>query len=108
MTAGLLVPIRRRPTPGVLYVGGVAVFAVLVLLFTAMHGMTPSAVALIGIPLGPLGVVAAAIALPVFTTVPSLATAAIVLAAAMSIAVVNVLATALITRAVAGEPLLRH
>lgn len=109
MTAGLLIPFaRRRPTPGALYVGGVAVFALLVLALTGARAMDPVAVALIGVPLGPLGVIAAAIALPLFAAPPSLPLAALIVAGALAIAVVNVLVATLITRATAGEPVLRR
>jgi len=108
MTAGLPIALRRRPTPGALYVGGVAAFALLILVFVAAGGMTPVALALIGVPLGPVGVVVAAMALPAFAAPPSLPVALLVLAAAIAVAAVNVLVATLITRATSGEPILRR
>jgi hypothetical protein len=109
MTAGLLIPFaRRRPTPGLLYVAGVAVFSLLILALTGAHAMDPVAVALIGVPLGPIGVVAAAVALPAFATAPTVAVALLVLISALVIAVVNVLVATLITMLTTGTPILRR
>jgi hypothetical protein len=94
MTAGLLVPHRRRPTIGALYVGAVAAFAVLMLVLAAAGLVRPLAVAVIAVPLGPIGILAAAFALPALQGPPSLALAAIVLAAVLAIAAVNVLIAA--------------
>ncbi|MGT2426401.1 hypothetical protein [Amnibacterium kyonggiense] len=108
MTAEPSFALRRRPTPGALYVAGVAAFAIAALLVVAAGGMTPPALAVIGVPLGPLGVVAAVAALPELTAPPSPAVALLVLASAMAIAVVNVLVAALVSRAATGRPLLRR
>ena len=94
MTAGLLVPPRRRPTVGALYVGAVAAFAVLMLALAASGVVRPLAVAVIAVPLGPIGILAAAFALPALTGPPSLALAALVLASALAIAVINVMIAA--------------
>ena len=59
-------------------------------------------------PLGPLGVVAAAMALPVFTGTVSLPVAGMVLAAVLAIAVVNVLAAWLVSTFASGRPLRRR
>ncbi|MGN6445119.1 hypothetical protein [Amnibacterium sp.] len=97
MTAGLLVRSTRRPTPGAIYVAAVAGFAVLLLALAASGLADPAAVALAGVPLGPLGVIAAASALPVLTAPPTPAVAALVIAAVLLIGAVNVLVAALIT-----------
>lgn len=110
MTTGLLHPSLRRPlpTPGALYVVGVVLFALLLLVLVGAGLMDPVAVALVGVPLGPLGVVAAAAALPAFTTTPSLAVGALVLAAVLAIAAVNVLAVAIVSAVASGRPVLRR
>lgn len=94
MTAGLLLPHRRRPTVGALYTGAVGAFAVLILALVATGAMRPLGVAVIAVPLGPLGVLAAALAMPVLSEPPSLALSAAVLAAVLVIAAVNVLLAA--------------
>ncbi|GAA4735793.1 hypothetical protein GCM10025783_02210 [Amnibacterium soli] len=98
MTAGLLVPHRRRPTIGALYVGAVAAFAVLMLVLVAAGLVQPLAVAVVAVPLGPIGVLAAAFALPALQGPPSLALGAIVLAAVLAVAAVNVLLAAALAR----------
>jgi len=94
MTAGLLVPRRRRPTIGALYVGAVAAFAVLMLVLAAAGLVRPLALAVIAVPLGPIGILVAAFALPALQGPPSLALAATVLAAVLAIGAVNVLVAA--------------
>ena len=109
MTAGLPLPLmQRRPTPGALYVLGVAAFAVLLLVLVGAGAVDPVAVVLAGVPLGPLGVVAAAFAMPVFTGTVTLPVAAIVLAAVLAIAAVNVMAVAFVASVASGRPLLRR
>jgi hypothetical protein len=109
MTAGLSLPlVRRRPTPGALYTAGVVAFATLVLLLTGAGLMDPVAITLIGVPLGPIGVVVAALAMPAFTGVPSPALAALVVAGTLAVAVVNVLAATLVARLASGAPILRR
>ena len=108
MTAGVLLPARRRPTPGALYATGIAAFAVLLLVLVSVRLVDPVAVALIGVPLGPIGVVVAAIALPVFTAPLTLPVAMLVIVAALAIAVVNVLVASLIAFVASGRPILRR
>jgi hypothetical protein len=108
MTVGLHLPLRRRPTPGALYVAGTAGFAVLLLALVAARLVDPAAIALIGVPLGPAGVVAAAAALPLFTAPPTLALSVLVVAGALAIGVVNVLLVTLIGWIAAGRPILRR
>jgi len=109
MTAGLTLPLmRRRPTPGALYVLGVAAFAVLLLVLAAAGAVDPVAVVLAGVPLGPLGVVAAALAMPVFTGTVTLPVAGLVLASVLAIAAVNVMAVAIIAAVASGRPILRR
>lgn len=96
MTQGLLVTGRRRPTLGALYVAAVGAFAVLLLALVTSGLASPVAVVLVAVPLGPLGIVAAAIALPVLGTTPSVALAVLVLAGTLAIAVVNVMIGAVI------------
>ncbi|RIX30797.1 hypothetical protein [Amnibacterium setariae] len=107
MTVGLHLPLRRRPTPGALYVAGTAGFAVLLLALVAARLVDPAAIALVGVPLGPAGVVAAA-ALPLFTAPPTLALSVLVVAGALAIGVVNVLLVTLIGWIAAGRPILRR
>lgn len=97
MTQGLFVTGRRRPTLGALYVAAVGAFAVLLLALVTSGIAAPLAVVLVAVPLGPLGVVAAALALPLFTTAPSVPLAVLVLAAALAIAVVNVMLAATVS-----------
>jgi len=108
MTVGLRIPHRRRPTPGALYVAGTAGFAVLLLALVTARLVDPAAIALIGVPLGPAGVVAAALALPAFAAPPSLALSVLVVAAALAIGVVNVLLVTAIGWIAAGRPVLRR
>lgn len=109
MTAGLSLRLpRRRPTPGALYVLAAAGFAVLLLLLVAARAVDPTALALAGVPLGPLGVAAAAIALPAFTGPVPLPVAGLVLAAVLAIAAVNVLAVTVIAHVASGSPILRR
>lgn len=103
MAAGLLVPLRRRPTVGAIYVGAVAGFAVLMLTLAATGVAQPLALAVIAVPLGPLGVLAAAFALPALTGPPSPAIAALVLAAALAIATLNVMIASALASLAAGR-----
>ena len=61
---GLFVTGRRRPTLGALYVAAVGVFAVLLLCSVTAGSRARSPSCSSAIPLGPLGIVAAALALP--------------------------------------------
>jgi hypothetical protein len=94
MTQGLFMTGRRRPTLGALYVVAVGVFAVLLLALVTTGLASPVAVVLVAVPLGPLGIVAAALSLPVLATTPSTAIAVLVLAVALAIAAVNVMLAA--------------
>jgi hypothetical protein len=96
MTQGLLVTGRRRPTLGALYVAAVGVFAVLLLALSMTGLASPVAVVIVAVPLGPLGLVAAALALPALSTTPSLALAVLVLAGTLAIAAANVMIGAVI------------
>jgi hypothetical protein len=93
---GLLVPPRRRLTPGAVYVAGVGLLAVLLLGLAASGLMDARGVALVAVPLGPIGVVAAVAALPLLTTPLPPALAVLVLAAVLAVAAVNVLLGALL------------
>lgn len=97
MTIGLIAMTRHRPTPGILYVGAVGAFTVLVLALAVSGLVGPLAVVVVAVPLGPIGVAAAGLVLPALLAPPSLAFAAIVLAAALAIAVVNVILAVLLS-----------
>lgn len=94
MTQGLFVTGRRRPTLGALYVAAVGAFAVLILALVTSGLASPLAVVLVAVPLGPIGIVAAALSLPALTTTPSVAVAVLVLAAALAVAAINVVLAA--------------
>jgi hypothetical protein len=91
MTHGLLMTGRRRPTLGALYVAAVGAFAVLLLALVTSGLASPIALVVVAVPLGPLGIVAAALAMPVLATTPSVALAVLVLAVTLAIAAVNVM-----------------
>ena len=94
MSSGLFVTKRRRPTIGALYVAAVGAFAVLLLALVTTGLASPVAVVLVAVPLGPLGIVAAALSLPVLATTPSVPLAVLILAFALAIAAVNVMLAA--------------
>ncbi|MBW4041943.1 MAG: hypothetical protein HIU86_07415 [Acidobacteria bacterium] len=94
MTHGLFMTGRRRPTLGALYVAAVGAFTLLVLALVVSGLASPLAVVLVAVPLGPIGVVAAALSLPALTTPPSAALAVLVLAAALAVATINVMLAA--------------
>lgn len=110
MASGLLLPARRRPTPGLLYVGGVAALTVLLLALAAADVIPPALVALVAIPLGPLGLagvaalVAFSLGITVDGSVPLLAVDAGVLAAVLVLATANVLVVAATARSIARQP----
>jgi hypothetical protein len=103
MTTGLFLSRRRRPTLGALYVAAVGLFAVLLLALTVDGLADPIAIAIVAVPLGPIGIVAAALALPALSGPPSLALAGIFLAAVLAIAAINVLFAAAIAFAADGR-----
>jgi hypothetical protein len=94
MAHGLFMSGRRRPTIGALYVAAVGVLAGLMLLLVTTGLASPIAVGLVAVPLGPIGIVVAALALPVLSTTPSGALAVLILATALAIAAVNVMLAA--------------
>ncbi|GAA2752560.1 hypothetical protein [Amnibacterium kyonggiense] len=94
MTRGLFVTGRRRPTLGALYVAAVGAFAVLLLALVGAGLASPVAVIIVAVPLGPIGVVAAALALPVLGAIPSPPVAVLILAAVLAIAAANVMLAA--------------
>jgi hypothetical protein len=96
MTHGPLMTGRRRPTLGALYVAAVGVFAVLLLLLVTTGLASPVAVVLVAVPLGPIGIVAGALALPALGSTPSVALAGLLLAGSLAIAAVNVMLGAVI------------
>ena len=97
MTPGLFVTGRRRPTLGALYVAAVGAFAVLMLALVTTGLASPLAMVLVAVPLGPIGIVAAAVSLPALTTTPSVAVALLVLAAALAVAAINVVLAATVS-----------
>ncbi|WP_375407018.1 hypothetical protein [uncultured Amnibacterium sp.] len=99
MTNGVFMTGRRRPTLGALYVSAVGAFAVLLLALVASGLASPMAVALVAVPLGPLGIAAAALSLPALSTPPSIALAVLVLAVTLAVGAVNVMVAAAIAYA---------
>jgi hypothetical protein len=91
MSKALFVTRRRRPTIGALYASAVGLLAVLLLALAETGLVDPIAVAVVAVPLGPIGIVVAALALPVLSGPASPALAGIVLAVVLAVAALNVM-----------------